>query len=140
MNNIVILEGRVGNDAECEDPKRPVSFSLATWENFRDEEEESGWRTVTTWHDIIVWGNANTKEYYLNRIKKGLMVHVQGKIIKNTWEDENGNKRVSQRVQAHTVKFYPVSKGEREETSKPKKKAPIEDTSYTPQADDDLPF
>ena len=61
MINKVILLGRVGKDPELhttQSGKKVVRFTVATWENYKDETEPSGWKQVTEWHNVVVWGAA----------------------------------------------------------------------------------
>ena len=143
MINEVFLLGRVGQDAECKESNRPVTFSMATSENFKDEDSDSGWRTETTWHNIVVWGTAESKKSLLDRVKKGHMVAVKGKIDHNKWEDEEGNKRSFARVIARYVKVLPrdVGGGASEGgEDKPKASSKPKDEAAPPAEDDDLPF
>lgn len=65
MVNKVILVGRIGKDAVSDNEKHPIKFSVATSENFRDEKEESGWRSETTWHNITLWSKDQAKQHML---------------------------------------------------------------------------
>lgn len=143
MYQYVCLVGRVGMDAECENKKRPVNFSIATWENFRDEEEESGWKTVTTWHNCIMWGTPEIKKHYMKKLKKGVWVQIEGKIVHNKWEDDEGNKRVTTRVQADKVRVIPNIEAEGSTAKKEEKQAPKKSSDSWDDDDDgsdDLPF
>ena len=57
MINKVILIGRAGKDPDLhttQTGKSVTRFSLATWENYKDETSETGWRQVTEWHNVVV--------------------------------------------------------------------------------------
>jgi len=91
MINKVILIGRAGKDPELyitKSDKKVVKFSLATWENYRDEKEESGWRQETEWSNIVVWGDS--AESLAKYVKKGNLVYVEGKIKTRSYEDKQG--------------------------------------------------
>lgn len=141
MYQHVELLGRVGNDAECQAKNRPVSFSVATWENFRDEEAENGWRTETTWHNIVAWGNPDIKKHYVSKVKKGRWVLVDGKIQKEKWTDNDGNERTSVKIVAQTIRIIPTeeAKGYKDKAQKPE--SPKESSfDKNSEEDDDLPF
>lgn len=140
MINKVLLEGRLGGDAKCDNIEQPVKFSIATWDNFRDEKEESGWRTETTWHNITYWGKPEFRQEFAAKLKKGMLVWVEGKIKTSEWTNNEGEKRRSNDVTALYVKAVPVGKDQDEDHSakvdaKPKTSPPVEEDE-----DDDLPF
>lgn len=142
MINSVSLLGRVGRDAECDNKEKPIRFSIATWENFRDEEEESGWRTVTTWHNITLWGKPESKKYHLDLLKKGTVIYLEGKLRNNKWVTEDGEERKSTDIVANFVKRVPNNTVPADEdvsakaAPKPSPKPAVEEDDD----DDDLPF
>jgi len=139
MYNKVTLIGRLGKDAECASEKHPVKFTIATSENFKDENEESGWRTETTWHNITLWGKPEYRKGLVDRLKKGMMVLVEGKIKTSQWEDQDGNQRRSNDITAIFAK--PISKVN-EDTSAKQAIVPVSKPKVTPVEEeiDDLPF
>ena len=76
--NKVLLLGRAGQDAVLgENRGRPVAnFSLATHRNFRSSEGE--WERRTSWSQVAVFGPL--AESAARHIKKGLRVHVEGRL------------------------------------------------------------
>lgn len=137
MINKVILEGRLGKDAECDNIEQPIKFSLATWETFRDEEEESGWKTITTWHNITLWGKKEYRQQQAERLKKGTLIYLEGKIKNNKWTNNEGEERRSNDIVASFVKVVPMSQvadeGAKEAAPKPSAAPKVEE-------DDGLPF
>ena len=105
MINKVNLLGRVGKDSVMRNEKAPVNFGFATWESYKDKEGE--WQTITTWHDIVCWGDPSYKKYILNLAKRGVVLYIEGKIVTNEWEDAEGNKRQAKRIHALSVKNIP---------------------------------
>lgn len=92
MINKCTLIGRAGKDPvlhTTESKKQVVKFTLATWENYKDEKEESGWRTETEWHNVVVWGQA--AEGLSKSVKKGNLVYVEGVIKTRSYEDKDKN-------------------------------------------------
>ncbi|MDX1906578.1 MAG: single-stranded DNA-binding protein [Bacteroidia bacterium] len=90
--NKVLLLGNLGKDPEVltlEGNIKVAKFTLATTETFKDENGQT--HSQTEWHNIVLWrGLAELAEKYL---KKGSMVHVEGKIHTRTYEDKQGVKR-----------------------------------------------
>ena len=83
--NKVILIGNVGNLPEVRYTKEgsPVStFSLATHELKREEQEH------TEWHHIIAWGKVG--EFVEEYIKKGQLVCVEGRLRTRKWTSIEG--------------------------------------------------
>jgi single-strand DNA-binding protein len=92
MINQVILVGRAGKAPELyttKTDKKVVKFTVATWENYKDDTQESGWRQETEWHNIVVWGPS--AENLSKKVKVGDMVYVQGAIRTRHYEDKDGN-------------------------------------------------
>ena len=66
-----------------------AKFTLATTEGYKDENGQV--HSQTEWHNIVLWrGLAELAEKYL---KKGSMVHVEGKNRTRSYEDKQGVKR-----------------------------------------------
>ena len=83
--NKVILIGNVGNLPEVRYTKEgnPVStFSLATHELKREEQEH------TEWHHIVAWGKVG--EFVEEYIKKGQLVCVEGRLRTRKWTSKEG--------------------------------------------------
>lgn len=94
MINQVVLVGRVGKDAtvtKTSTGKKMIKFILATWISIKDETHESGWRTITEWHNIVCW--SDFADNLAEKLKKGKMVVVNGSIKYRDYEDKEGVKR-----------------------------------------------
>lgn len=94
MINKVILVGRAGKDPvlhTTKTDKKVVKFTIATWENYKDETSETGWRTETEWHNVVVWGQS--AETLAKNVKKGSMVYVEGSIRTRSYDDKEGVKK-----------------------------------------------
>jgi single-strand DNA-binding protein len=94
--NKVMLIGRVGQDPDVrftKDDTCILSFSLATTEKW---EGKDGKQEKTEWSKIDVFGKLATalKPY----IKKGSKLYVEGKLVYDTWEDKQGNKRITAKI------------------------------------------
>jgi single-strand DNA-binding protein len=90
--NKVLLLGNLGKDPEVQTLEgniKVAKFSLATTEGYKDEKGQT--HTQTEWHSIVLWrGLAELAEKYL---KKGSMVHIEGKNRTRSFEDKQGVKR-----------------------------------------------
>ncbi len=91
MRNSVQLIGRLGKDPEVKTfgDKKKVSFSLATTDSYKNKKGEKV--EDTQWHNVVIWGSlAGVAEKYL---KKGQEVAVEGKLLHNTYEAADGEKK-----------------------------------------------
>lgn len=133
MINKVILVGRAGKDPvlhETQSGKKVVRFTLATWENYRDEKEPTGWRQVTEWHNVVVWGAA--AETLMKNLKKGEWAYVEGGIRTRSYETTEGETKYITEVTGFArAILIPKAAGESAPKEKPKQ-APA------PQLKDDL--
>lgn len=137
MINKVTLIGNVGKDPESRtygDNRTVSKFSLATNENYKDKNGE--WQTQTEWHDIVYWGQLS------ERLKKGSLVFIEGKITHRKYETQEG---ITKYITEVVCNHYKVLDKRESGTSFPsplpdshsyetKEEVPTEDTS------DNLPF
>ena len=90
--NKVLLLGNLGKDPEVQTLEgniKVAKFTLATTEGYKDENGQV--HSQTEGHNIVLWrGLAELAEKYL---KKGSMVHVEGKNRTRSYEDKQGVKR-----------------------------------------------
>ncbi|MFI3228107.1 MAG: single-stranded DNA-binding protein [Clostridia bacterium] len=151
MLNKVILMGRLTRDPELrhtQSNRAVCSFSLAVNRDFAPQ----GGQAQTDFVDIVAWGK--TGEFVSKYFVKGQLVAVTGRLQSRTWEDKNGNKRVTIEVNAEEVHFAEPKRssqnsGDRYENSAPSRNnqaAPasfdFDDSDFSEIADDDgdLPF
>ena len=91
--NKVLLLGNLGKDPEVQTLEGHIKVAkctLATTEAYKDENGQV--HSQTEWHNIVLWrGLAELAEKYL---KKGSMVHVEGKNRTRSYEDKQGVKRL----------------------------------------------
>lgn len=90
--------GRVGKDPEVRHTRqgdKVVSFSLAT----------DRWKKgdPTDWHTIVCFGK--TADFAEKYVTKGSSVAVKGAIRYEKWEDQNGQKRESTKINADAVEL-----------------------------------
>ena len=93
MVNKVFLIGRLGKDPVIKhfsNDNAIAEFSLATSESYKDKEGK--WVENTEWHNIKLPNRfmAERAEKYL---KKGSLIHLEGKIKTRNYDDKDGNKK-----------------------------------------------
>jgi single-strand DNA-binding protein len=153
MNSVnkVILLGNAGKDAEVSYLKNDATvarFTVATNESYKDKNGEK--QTRTEWHNVEVWGE--TAKFVGNKLKKGSLVYVEGKIKTEEFEKKN---KEGQKVRATKIVAYDVQVQNKESKNENSNNSPSEQvneyaTSGAPQASaqfatnldqgDDLPF
>lgn len=67
---------------------RIASFSLATTESYKKEEE---WVKITQWHKLVGWNRL--ADDILAIVRKGKKLNVTGKLTYRVYEDKNGQKQ-----------------------------------------------
>ena len=98
--NKVELLGRVGTDPEMKytpNGTAVTNLRLATDRYRRDGED------ATDWHTVIVWGK--TGEAVNQYVTKGQRIYVAGRLVQNTWEGEDGQRRSRTEVHTQEVVF-----------------------------------
>ena len=115
--NKVELLGRVGTDPEMRYTPGGIAVTklrLAT-DRYRKDAEDA-----TDWHNIVVWnGTAEAVNQYVG---KGERIYVAGRLVQNTWEADDGQRRHRTEVHASEVVFLDGGNGD------------------SGQSDDDSPF
>ena len=128
MINKAFLIGNLGKEPDLKQISNDTSLlklTVATNENYKDKNGE--WQTQTEWHNVEVWKYADK---LAERLHKGCLVYVEGKITTQTWEDKDGNKRYTTVIRASVVR--PMEK----KTDEPSKKT----SDHLQGATDALPF
>lgn len=140
MLNKVILMGRLTRDPELRHTPSDAavcSFSLAIDRGRKDANGER----QTDFVDCVAWGRQ--AEFVNQWFTKGMMAIVVGRIQSRTWEDKNGNKRVSVVVNVDEVSFGESKKsrdasgGESMPKVEPQFDLPDSDSGFAELADDD---
>lgn len=131
LNNVQLI-GRVGQDPIKKVNKLGstlVEIGLATNEYYKKGTEK---QTKTTWFSLVFWNDlADLVESYT---KKGDQIYVEGSINFSEWEDKEGTKRTSAKVNVKKVVFIGGRvKNENKEESLPQKK-------NNEFIEDDIPF
>ncbi len=147
--NKVILIGRLGQKPELrvlpQKDRSVARFSLATNERmFNSSTNESSVRTE--WHKIVVWGKL--AEFCERFLDQGKQILIEGKLRTRSWQDRDGNKRITTEIEAQNI----VLLGRREGTPEAEgagdfaartQDFPGEEESPAPaegEGDDEVPF
>ncbi len=141
MINKTILVGRVGKKPELhttQSGKSVAKFTLATWENFKDESEESGWRQETEWHNVVVWGES-AKSLEKN-VDAGDIVYVEGSTHTRSYETKEGEKKWVTEVVGFAKKVSDSRKKSQAQEQRSPERSPEPKESYKPRDKDDLPY
>lgn len=137
MNNICIV-GNVCNDIELRETANGRKYCRLNIAVNRIYANADGER-VTDFFNVTVWGaRAETCARYL---KKGGKVAVTGSLENRSYEDKDGNKRVSNEINPLNIEFlYGLSNGNNEETEEKPRKSRKQSSNDYEICEDDLPF
>lgn len=125
--NRIDLMGRLARDPEIRYTQKetPVaSFSIAV--------DRDGKDAGVDFIDIVAW--SGTATFAQNYFHKGDPVVVSGRLQMRSWEDKNGNKRVSAEVVADRLYFVPKNGAATQSATEQPTFSDLDD------ADGDLPF
>jgi len=133
MINKIYLLGRLGKDVEVQTLNSGSiigKFTIATSENYKDKDGNK--KEQTEWHNCVLWGSRAEK--LAQFVKKGDLLHVEGKVTHRSYEDKEGNIRYVTEVVVRDFSFLPRQ-------TQVQKKANPQDMTFA-EADDDnsLPF
>ena len=100
LRNKVSLIGRLGAQPEVvsfDSGRTLARFSLATNESYKNKEGE--WQEQTQWHNITAWGK--TADLIGKLLNKGQEVVVEGKLVNNSYETKEGEKRYGTTIEVN---------------------------------------
>ena len=153
MVNRAFLIGRIGTAPKIENPRAPLSFSVATSE-FHKGEGENQFEEETTWHRVSYFGpNEEARNRLSGQLEKGALVYVEGQIECRKYEADGVSKEIY-RIKAYKVKVLGRSASNSGEPAKheAKQEKPAKASKYAKEAtntsaadndefnEDDLPF
>jgi single-strand DNA-binding protein len=107
------MVGRLTRDPELRRTgtgKAVCSFDIAIGRRIKDADTGEWKDADPTFVPIIVWGDQ--AERCGERLKKGVPVHVEGRLQTNKWEGNDGAKRSRLEVVASRVQFLFIAKQE----------------------------
>ena len=99
LRNKVSLIGRLGAQPEVvkfDSGRTLTRFSLATNEGYKNKDGE--WQDVTQWHNVSAWGK--TADLMAKLLNKGQEVIIEGRLVNNSYETKEGERRYSTVVEA----------------------------------------
>jgi len=133
--NVCSLLGRVGRDPEVkhlDSGNAVANFTVATSETFKDKQGNK--QETVEWHNVVAWGK--TAEIVEKYVQKGDLIFVTGKIHYDSYQDKDGNKRSTTKIQAQQVVLLGNKRSNNEDVP-----AKLEDQqSAEPETEGDLPF
>ena len=145
MVNKVFLIGRLGKDPVVKhfsNDNAIAEFTLATDDSYKDKQGNKV--EQTDWHNIKIPTRklAEVAEKYL---RKGSLIHVEGKIKTRSYDDKDGNKRYITEIVADTFKMLDskidnAGGGGNYSSSNNNTSYSEQAPASTPAVDDDLPF
>ena len=98
--NKVELLGRVGTDPEMQ--YTPNGTAITKLRLATDRRRQDG-QVEADWHDVVCW--SKTAEAVNNYISKGQRIYVVGRLVQNSWQNEDGQNRHRTEVHASEVVF-----------------------------------
>jgi len=143
MINRVVLTGRLGNDPDFKqinDTTCTAKFSLPLDNRGKNKEDNK-----TEWIDCVAW---NSTAEIVNKIaKKGMLVAVDGRLQKRSYQKQDGSKGYIVEVVAENVQFLEPKSGSKGDKA-PIDEIPEDDIATSDDekresatlTDDDIPF
>lgn len=143
MINKVFLLGNLGQDPVVrytENGTIVATYSLATNEHYTDRDGNK--QTRTEWHNIVAWRRlAEISQQYL---KKGTLIHVEGKITSRSYQAQDGSTRYITEIVANNFQMMPKSGGNLPppptEADAPPEKQAGQPSTATQDAEEHPPF
>ncbi len=104
--NKVELLGRVGTDPEMQyTPNGTAVTKLRLATDRRSQDVE----TTADWHNVVVWGKSG--EAVNQYVQKGQRIYVAGRLVNNTWEGDDGQRRYRTEIHTQEVVFLDSRNG-----------------------------
>ncbi|HOX21902.1 MAG TPA: single-stranded DNA-binding protein [Elusimicrobiales bacterium] len=108
--NQVLLVGRLTRDPEVRYTQKGQAvarFDIAVNRRWKDPTGE--WKEDTTFVTVVAWGPM--AERCKDKLKKGLPVHVEGRLSMDEYTDKTGQKRRTLQVVARRIQFLAQATG-----------------------------
>lgn len=138
MINKVTLIGRAGQDAELvtfSNGGKVAKFTMATSESYKDQSGE--WQEQTQWHNVVLKGKS--VDSIAERLKKGMLVYVEGKVTYRSYEKDGETKYITE-IMAFICRSLQKSEGSDSNVRAQTADAGNNIPAQQPADDDDLPF
>lgn len=134
--NQVTLIGRLGQDPEIrhfQNGGQIAHFNLAVGDDYRNQQGEIVNRTY--WFPVKIDGKyAETAGKLLH---KGSKIAVTGKLIQESWQDQNGNNRTAIKIHASVFEMLDTKQNQPNQSTQA---TPSNQQSIDPWEDSDIPF
>lgn len=104
--NRVTLLGRVGTDPEMQ--YTPNGTAVTKLRLATDRNRANG-DTETDWHSVVCWDKL--AEIVNNYVAKGQRIYVDGRLVQNTWNGDDGQRRYRTEIHASEVLFLDGGNG-----------------------------
>ena len=131
--NEVLLTGRLTRDADNRMTQRGQSyssFSVAVGRRYLDN-ASGEWKEETAFVDVTLWTPSDSLK---EKLRKGVPVMVQGRLVMSEFTDKNGLNRKVLRVTARRVQIFQADAIAQSDSAAVDTQEPAE------VADDDVPF
>ncbi|MEP6646289.1 MAG: single-stranded DNA-binding protein [Saprospiraceae bacterium] len=103
LDNRVQLQGHLGQDVELRELAQGNKLARLTMATKEYKKTPNGLsEQVTTWHNLIAWGQ--TADSMSELLRKGQKVSVEGKISYRQYETKAGEKRSSTEIVVSSFK------------------------------------
>ena len=104
--NKVELLGRVGTEPEMQ--YTPNGTAITKLRLATDRRSQDG-ETTADWHNVVIW--SKTAEAVNEYIGKGDRIYVAGRLVNNTWEGDDGQRRYRTEIHTQEVVFLDSRNG-----------------------------
>lgn len=133
--NKVIVQGRLTKDVEMRQKDNYVIalFTLAVDRKYAKQGEER----QTDFFNIVAYGK--TAEFINKYFSKGQLVLISGRIENRSWDDKDGNKRITTEVICEETYFAEGRRKQENEMNDESQSNELENVQID-SSDDDLPF
>lgn len=123
MIDTITITGGLPRDAELrftKSGKAVASFTLASSDNRFDQEQNQWVKTRSMYLDVTIWDETKNQNpvqwaHLAAELKKGDQVAVTGKLITQSWETREGEKR--SKVELLASSFYNQPRGQGQQQS-----------------------
>lgn len=135
--NSCILVGRLGADPvikSLSSGNKVATLNVATSDSYKDQSGE--WKEDTQWHNVQVWGKSAD---YCDNLKKGDIVHVEGKIKHRKYDDKQGVEKWVTEIQSYNVQLFDKYKPAGTASTQQQQQRPATQQVAADNSDD-LPF
>ena len=125
---MITIIGRLTRDAvvkNLKDDRQVVEFSVAVNDFFKKKGDENG-TTVTNYYNCSWWLSAKSAE----RLKKGALVQLNGRLTVNAYTDLQGNAKASLNFHVNSFQIHQTPKTEVVNSKKDEVTEPVGDLPF----------